>query len=104
MKECQLSAEIELLTTSDKKKWTRPPISMNFEVRWNKKLKGLSYNHFSQLYCFQTALALYFERPLYTHRIVVGCIDVLLFEIDIAIFCPPLSMKEKFSIALLNWT
>ena len=33
MKECQLSAEIELLNTSDKKKWTRPPISMNFEVR-----------------------------------------------------------------------
>jgi len=33
MKEIQLSAEIELLTTSDKaKKWTRPPISMNFEV------------------------------------------------------------------------
>ncbi|KAK2181319.1 hypothetical protein NP493_403g01033 [Ridgeia piscesae] len=32
MKECQLSAEIELLSTSDKKKWTRPPISMNFEV------------------------------------------------------------------------
>ena len=32
MKECQLSAEIELLTTNDKKKWTRPPISMNFEV------------------------------------------------------------------------
>ena len=32
MKECQLSAEIELLTTSDKKKWTRPPISMSFEV------------------------------------------------------------------------
>ncbi|XP_041377588.1 AP-2 complex subunit mu [Gigantopelta aegis] len=32
MKECQLSAEIELLNTSDKKKWTRPPISMNFEV------------------------------------------------------------------------
>ena len=35
MKEIQLSAEIELLTTSDKaKKWTRPPISMNFEVKW----------------------------------------------------------------------
>ena len=33
MKECQLSAEIELLSTSDKKKWTRPPISMNFEVK-----------------------------------------------------------------------
>lgn len=32
MKECQLSAEIELLNTSDRKKWTRPPISMNFEV------------------------------------------------------------------------
>lgn len=32
MKEYQLSAEIELLNTSDKKKWTRPPISMNFEV------------------------------------------------------------------------
>ncbi|XP_064641864.1 AP-2 complex subunit mu isoform X2 [Lineus longissimus] len=32
MKECQLSAEIELLNTNDKKKWTRPPISMNFEV------------------------------------------------------------------------
>lgn len=33
MKEWQLSAEIELLNTSDKaKKWTRPPISMNFEV------------------------------------------------------------------------
>ena len=32
MKECQLSAEIELLNTNEKKKWTRPPISMNFEV------------------------------------------------------------------------
>ncbi|XP_052284797.1 AP-2 complex subunit mu isoform X1 [Dreissena polymorpha] len=32
MKECQLSAEIELLNTNDKRKWTRPPISMNFEV------------------------------------------------------------------------
>lgn len=33
MKETQLSAEIELLETDTKKKWTRPPISMNFEVR-----------------------------------------------------------------------
>jgi len=33
MKECQLSAEIELLSTNEGKKWTRPPISMNFEVR-----------------------------------------------------------------------
>ena len=32
MKECQLLAEIELLNTNDKKKWTWPPISMNFEV------------------------------------------------------------------------
>lgn len=33
MKESQISAEIELLQTDTKKKWTRPPISMNFEVR-----------------------------------------------------------------------
>jgi len=33
MKESQISAEIELLPTNDKKKWARPPISMNFEVR-----------------------------------------------------------------------
>ncbi|CAL4176959.1 unnamed protein product, partial [Meganyctiphanes norvegica] len=32
MKESQISAEIELLQTDTKKKWTRPPISMNFEV------------------------------------------------------------------------
>jgi len=32
MKETQLSAEIELLETDTKKKWTRPPISLNFEV------------------------------------------------------------------------
>ncbi|KAK2102856.1 AP-2 complex subunit mu [Saguinus oedipus] len=32
MKESQISAEIELLTTNDKKQWARPPISMNFEV------------------------------------------------------------------------
>lgn len=32
MKETQVSAEIELLETDTKKKWTRPPISMNFEV------------------------------------------------------------------------
>ena len=35
MKESQLSAEIELLQTDTKKKWTRPPISMNFEVSFN---------------------------------------------------------------------
>ncbi|XP_071652160.1 AP-2 complex subunit mu-like [Temnothorax longispinosus] len=32
MKETQLSAEIDLLETDTKKKWTRSPISMNFEV------------------------------------------------------------------------
>uniref|UniRef100_A0A1I8IXT5 MHD domain-containing protein n=1 Tax=Macrostomum lignano TaxID=282301 RepID=A0A1I8IXT5_9PLAT len=33
MKELQLSAEIDMLSSTDKaKKWTRPPISMNFEV------------------------------------------------------------------------
>jgi len=32
MKESQISAEIELLQTDSKKKWTRPPVSMNFEV------------------------------------------------------------------------
>lgn len=36
MKESQISAEIELLQTDTKKKWTRPPISMNFEVRQNQ--------------------------------------------------------------------
>ncbi|CAG0917335.1 unnamed protein product [Notodromas monacha] len=32
MKESQISAEIDLLQTDSKKKWNRPPISMNFEV------------------------------------------------------------------------
>ncbi|MBZ3870784.1 AP-2 complex subunit mu [Sciurus carolinensis] len=32
MKESQISAETELLPTNDKKKWARPPVSMNFEV------------------------------------------------------------------------
>ena len=31
MKENHISAEIELLPTAEKK-WSRPPISMNFEV------------------------------------------------------------------------
>jgi AP-2 complex subunit mu-1 len=38
MKETQLSAEIELLETDTKKKWTRPPISLNFEVCINMQL------------------------------------------------------------------
>ncbi|XP_038399996.1 LOW QUALITY PROTEIN: AP-2 complex subunit mu-like [Canis lupus familiaris] len=32
LKESQINAEIELLPANDKKKWARPPISMNFEV------------------------------------------------------------------------
>jgi AP-2 complex subunit mu-1 len=34
MKESQISAEIDLLNTgtAEKKKWNRPPVSMNFEV------------------------------------------------------------------------
>ena len=32
MKECHLSAEVELLSTGESKKWTRPPLSINFEV------------------------------------------------------------------------
>ncbi len=40
MKESQISAEIELLLpTNDKKKWARPPISMNFEVRADTVLR-----------------------------------------------------------------
>ncbi len=46
MKESQISAEIELLQTDSKKKWTRPPISMNFEVSsvvtYNNSLKSHS--------------------------------------------------------------
>ncbi|XP_033641905.1 AP-2 complex subunit mu [Asterias rubens] len=32
MKEVQITAEIELLPSGEKKKWARPPISLNFEV------------------------------------------------------------------------
>lgn len=33
MKESQISAEIDILSTgTEKKKWNRPPVSMNFEV------------------------------------------------------------------------
>lgn len=34
MKECHLSAEVDLLPIAQdkQKKWNRPPISMNFEV------------------------------------------------------------------------
>ena len=36
-KDSQLSAEIELMP-NDKKKWARPPISMNFEVIYLKSI------------------------------------------------------------------
>ena len=32
LKEAQLTAEIELLPSTENRKWQRPPISMNFEV------------------------------------------------------------------------
>lgn len=58
MKETQLSAEIELLETDTKKKWTRPPISMNFEV-----------NIFSSETTFLTDLLTSFliKRVLFSH-------------------------------------
>lgn len=46
MKETQLSAEIELLETDSKKKWTRPPISMNFEVI---RLSNFNTNYYNIL-------------------------------------------------------
>lgn len=49
MKESQISAEIELLPTNDKKKWARPPISMNFEVMTVGSLSPQRYNLVSQL-------------------------------------------------------
>lgn len=33
MKESQISAEIDLMATKENKKWARPPISLNFEVK-----------------------------------------------------------------------
>ena len=42
MKESQISAEVELLQTDNKRKWTRPPISMNFEVRRRHRETGRS--------------------------------------------------------------
>lgn len=42
MKESQISAEIELLQTDNKKKWTRPPISMNFEVKLGRVLSRIA--------------------------------------------------------------
>lgn len=58
MKETQLSAEIELLETDTKKKWTRPPISMNFEVPFAPSgfkvriIYVLNYNFRWRLYKF----------------------------------------------------
>ena len=49
MKECQLSAEIELLNTGEGKKWTRPPISLNFEVA--VALLYCTVLYWARLYC-----------------------------------------------------
>lgn len=43
MKESQISAEIELLPAAEKKKWSRPPISMNFEVNINPRYTVLKF-------------------------------------------------------------
>ena len=50
MKECQLSAEIELLSTKNEKKWTRPPISMNFEVIIMSCVSEICKLNLSQMY------------------------------------------------------
>lgn len=62
MKETQLSAEIELLETDTKKKWTRPPISMNFEVPFAPsgfKVLDIKYNNIitkNQIFCILGSL------------------------------------------------
>jgi AP-2 complex subunit mu-1 len=43
MKESQISAEIDLLSTgaAEKKKWNRPPVSMNFGSQHFKNIKKI---------------------------------------------------------------
>ena len=73
MKESQISAEIELLQTDSKKKWTRPPVSMNFEVPFApsgfkvcKFFLAKFYLQKKSLSEFQINLAaFYFEPPLF---------------------------------------
>jgi AP-2 complex subunit mu-1 len=65
MKETQLSAEIELLETDTKKKWTRPPISMNFEVPFAPS--GFKVSTFTILHAtvFFTSLPYFFLKVRY---------------------------------------
>ena len=44
MKECTITAEIELLPAKESKKWTRPPISLNFEVSIHNSRGNYHYN------------------------------------------------------------
>lgn len=66
MKESQISAEIELLQTDTKKKWTRPPISMNFEVRLKDHpiMESLSvvFSLCRLLFCFSFLLIFDFHQ------------------------------------------
>uniref|UniRef100_A0A4W6DCU2 Adaptor related protein complex 2 subunit mu 1 n=1 Tax=Lates calcarifer TaxID=8187 RepID=A0A4W6DCU2_LATCA len=56
MEESQISAEIKLLPTNDKKKWTRPPLSMNFEVRYLKVFESkLNYSDHDVIKWFVTS-------------------------------------------------
>ena len=71
--ESQISAEIELLQTDTKKKWTRPPISMNFEVPFAPsgfKVRYLKVSQIDHLYLvagYNYATGLFGCQPL-------GCI------------------------------
>ena len=86
MKECQLSAEIELLNTNDKKKWTRPPISMSFEVSF-VFVQIISLLDIS-FYCFTC-------RPL---RIASGpFIEVIKHQILENVLKFSLSFSEQYS-------
>ncbi len=51
MKESQISAEIELLPTNDKKKWARPPISMNFEVSLKPSFTHVDIHDDFRMFC-----------------------------------------------------
>ena len=72
MKESQISAEIELLQTDSKKKWTRPPVSMNFEVPFAPsgfKVSKLLVDHSIGVFClkfviFSNSFIFTFTGPL----------------------------------------
>lgn len=71
MKETQLSAEIELLETDTKKKWTRPPISMGFEVPFAPSGFKVTYRIFivlSTVACLVGPMAIF----VYLHPVISG--------------------------------